>query len=137
MEHEFKRRLVEYTYGVVGCMHEVHRKLGMGLNEYIYQEGFLIECNSQGIKVEKEVEVHPTYDGKVMEAYFRLDFLCLDNVVVECKAVEKLSDDNRYQLWNYLRITKHPIGILVNFAASKAQIERYYYDRGANSISAF
>ncbi len=63
-----------------------------------------------------------------MEATFRIDFLCKDDIIVECKSVPKLIADYRAQLFNYMRLLKMPCGILVNFMPQFAEIERYFYD---------
>ena len=63
-----------------------------------------------------------------MEASFRIDFLCKDNIIVECKSVPKLIADHRAQLFNYMRLLKMPCGILVNFLPQFAEIERYFFD---------
>ena len=69
-----------------------------------------------------------------MDAEFRVDFLCKDNIIVECKAVSELIDVHRAQLFNYLRLLRKPCGILVNFAPNFATIERYLYDAETNNI---
>ncbi len=69
-----------------------------------------------------------------MESTFRLDFLCKDNIIVECKSVPKLTADHRAQLFNYMRLLKLPCGILVNFMPKYAEIERYIYNEDSQSI---
>ena len=69
-----------------------------------------------------------------MESIFRLDFLCKDDIIVECKSVPKLTAEHRAQLFNYLRLLKLPCGILVNFMTQFAEIERYFYDDEKQSI---
>lgn len=69
-----------------------------------------------------------------MECSFRLDFLCKEDIIVECKSVFELDNASRAQLFNYMRILKKPCGILVNFAPPYAVIERYLYDKDLNSI---
>ncbi|MBO6085819.1 MAG: GxxExxY protein [Acetobacter sp.] len=66
-----------------------------------------------------------------------IDFLCKGNVAVECKAISSLGIEQRQQLWNYMRLTNTPIGILYNFAPAKDQCEKYYYDVKSKTISAF
>ena len=121
-------------YDVVGAIHEVHNELGAGLNEYCYQEGLKMELEEEGISFEKEVSFTPTYHGCPMSSSYRLDFLCKDIVIVECKAVTELTNTHRAQLFNYMRLTKKPCGILVNFSPKFATIERYLYDEEGNVI---
>jgi len=126
--------LKDFLYIVVGAIYNVHNELGAGLNESIYQEGLELELQSQNIFYERELEVHPFYQGKQMKATFRLDFLCLKNVIVECKAVTKLSNEHRAQLFNYMRLTKIKAGILVNFAPTFMEVERYFFDKENDNI---
>lgn len=126
--------LKEIAYPIVGVLHDVHSELGPGLNESVYQEGLEKELTFQEIPFKRENTFHPIYKGEQMDAIFRMDFTCLDIVIIECKAVEKLNNEHRAQLFNYLRLTKHRIGILVNFATSFMQIERYFYDPEKNEI---
>lgn len=125
---------VRHMFDVVGAMHEVHRELGPGLNEYCYQEGLEMELQERGIEYQRELTFHPLYHGKEMKAEYRLDFLCKGDIVVELKAVEKLGSDNKAQLFNYMRLRKAPCGIIVNFAPKYAEIERYLYDAESNEI---
>ena len=121
-------KLREHIYDVVGVIHNVHKVLGTGLNESCYQEGLQIELSQRKIPFKREVSFHPTYLGTPMDATFRLDFLCKDDIIVECKSVPKLIADHRAQLFNYMRLLKMPCGILVNFMPQFAEIERYFYD---------
>lgn len=126
--------LKSFSYEVIGAMHEVHKELGPGLNEKIYQEGFQLELIERNIPFERELTIHPTYHGKEMEATYRLDFLVADDIIVELKSVDKLINEHKAQLFNYMRILKAPIGILVNFFPRFAEIERYFFNAEDNEI---
>jgi len=121
-------KLREHIYDVVGAVHNVHKNLGAGLNEACYQEGLQIELSHRMIPFKREVSFHPTYQGVTMNATFRVDFICKDDIIIECKSVSKLIADHRAQLFNYMRLLKLPCGILVNFMPQFAEIERYFYD---------
>lgn len=121
-------------YDVVGAIYAVHRELGPGLNEFCYQEGLKIEFLTRAIPFDKECTFHPTYHGQAMESTYRLDFLCKDTIIVECKSVIELANIHRAQLFNYLRLTKKSCGILANFAPSFAEVERYAFDKDRNVI---
>ena len=69
-----------------------------------------------------------------MESLYRVDFLCIDDIIVECKSVNELINNHRAQLFNYMRLLKSSCGILVNFAPSFATIERYFYNDDAKVI---
>ena len=121
-------RYKDYMFDVVGAIHEVHKELGAGLNEFCYQEGLAMQFSEDSIIFEREISFHPTYHGKLMNAEFRLDFLCKGDIIVECKAVTDLVTNHRAQLFNYMRLLKKHCGILVNFSPKFATIERYLYD---------
>jgi GxxExxY protein len=121
-------------YDVVGAIHEVHKELGAGLNEYCYQEGLEMQLSEQGIPFQREKTFHPVYHGITMSTTYRLDFLCKEDIIVECKSVAELTSIHRAQLFNYLRLTKFPCGILVNFAPYFATIERYFYDKVISEV---
>lgn len=122
------KQLKTHLYDVIGAIHEVHHELGAGINEYCYQEGLEMELIERGIPYQREATFHPAYHGKTMLATYRVDFICKQDIVVECKSVKQLSNDHRAQLFNYMRLLSAPCGILVNFAPRYAEIERYFYD---------
>jgi len=124
----------DYMYDVVGAIHEVHKELGAGLNEFCYQEGLAMQLTEDNIPFERELSFHPTYHGKPMNAEYRLDFLCKGDIVVECKAVIELVTNHRAQLFNYMRLLKKTCGILVNFSPKFATIERYLFDKENQNI---
>lgn len=126
--------LKELMYPIVGVLYDVRNELGPGLNESVYQEGLELELKAQEIPYEREKLFHPTYRDVQMEATFRLDFTCINNVIIECKAVSKLNNDHRAQLFNYMRLTKMRMGILVNFASTVLEIERFFYDPISDEI---
>ena len=126
--------LRHHIYDVIGAIHEVHRELGAGLNEYCYQEGMELQLTEQGIPFQREQSFHPQYHGREMEALYRVDFLCKGDIIVECKSVMELVNNHRAQLFNYMRLLECPCGILVNFAPQFATIERYFYDKEETEI---
>lgn len=133
-----KTELVNATYGIVGCMQQVHNQLGPGLPEYIYQEALATELAANGFTAHKELEYHPIYKGKPLNAYLKMDLVVetpIGNVIVECKALTALTEREHYQTFGYLRGTGWPVAILVNFGASpRAQIERFYNDNNAIAV---
>ena len=126
--------LKQHMYDVVGAIHDVHKELGAGLNEYCYQEGLQLQLEESGIPFRRELSFHPHYHGREMSAEYRVDFLCKDNIIVECKAVTELISNHRAQLFNYMRLLQFPCGILVNFAPKFATIERYFLDTEWNAV---
>ena len=126
--------LKSYAYDTIGAIHEVHKELGPGLNEKIYQEGLQLELSERNIPYKKELTFHPKYHGKEMESTYRLDFLVNDDIIVELKSVESLTIEHKAQLFNYMRLLKVSVGILVNFYPRFAEIERYFYNPDDNEI---
>ena len=126
--------LKQHMCDVVGAIHDVHKELGAGLNEYCYQEGLQLQLEESGIPFQRELSFHPHYHGREMSAEYRVDFLCKDNIIVECKAVTELISNHRAQLFNYMRLLQFPCGILVNFAPQFATIERYFLDTERNAV---
>jgi GxxExxY protein len=118
----------QHIYDVIGAIHEVHKELGPGLSEYCYQEGLQMQLQEQGISFQREKSFHPIYHGTPLAAEYRIDFICKNDIIVECKSVAELINNHRVQLFNYLRLTKCACGILVNFSPKYATIERYFYD---------
>ena len=104
--------LKNYAYNTIGAIHEVHKELGPGLNEKVYQEGLQLELTERNIPFKKELVFHPLYHGKEMESTYRLDFLVNDNIVVELKSVEGLTSEHKAQLFNYVMIKKLVVTML-------------------------
>ena len=127
-------KLKEFIYPIVGAIYEVHRELGPGLNEYVYQEGLAMQLKEDHVMFEREKEYTPLYHKRIMNARYRLDFVCMDSIIIECKAVEQLTINHRAQLFNYMRLTKLPVGLLVNFSQKSAVIERYIYHHTTGEI---
>jgi len=123
-----------HIYDVIGAIHEVHKELGPGLSEYCYQEGMQMQLAEMGIPFSRELSFHPTYHGKPMESIYRVDFICKNDIIVECKSVTELHVNHRAQLFNYMRLTKSRAGILVNFSPKFAVLERYFYHDDAKVI---
>ena len=129
-----RHELIQITYGIIGCLQEVHNQLGPGLPEYIYQEALAMELTTNGFTVHKEQQFHLTYRGTPLQSFLKMDLVVetpVGNVIIECKALSQLTEREHYQTFGYLRATGWPVALLVNFGTSpKARIERYYNDHG-------
>jgi len=98
----------------------VHKELGPGLLESVYQSCMIVEFYQRGLKYESEVSIPVIYRGiMVNEEGFRLDFVVEDSVIVELKSVEKILPVHQKQLLTYLRLANKPLGLLINFNAMK------------------
>ena len=127
-----KRRM----YDIVGAIHNVHKYLGPGLNESCYQEALELQLKDEAIPYKRELSFLPTFKGATLQATFRIDFLCREDVIVELKAVPELNPSHRAQLFNYMRLLSKPCGILVNFLPKFDVVERYFYDKESRNILA-
>ena len=103
------------SYRVIGCCFNVHRRLGPGLLESVYEDSLALEMMRQGLSFEQQRAVPVHYDGEIVGDSLRLDFLIEDTVVLEVKAVEALQKIHGVQLLTYLKLTRRPLGLLVNF----------------------
>ena len=114
----------EESYKINGAIYEVHKELGPGLLEKVYQEAFERELKLQGIPFEREKSFTIWYKGEELEQKYVADFVCYDKIVVELKAVDELQPVHTAQVINYLSITGYKLGLLVNFNAEKIKPER-------------
>lgn len=113
-------------YDVVGVAMEVHKTLGRGMAEQVYQEAFVLEMKLRGMMVEREKELRLHYKGTLMEKSYYADFF-YKNIIIEFKSVEEITSDHRAQLMNYMRIAQQERGILFNFGERRLYAERYLY----------
>ena len=105
----------EVSQKIIGACIEVHRVLGPGLLESVYQNCLAKELSSMKVSFQKEVPKPVDYKGTLMDCGFRLDFIVEDKVIVELKAVEKIHPVHKVQVLTYLKITGCKLGLLINF----------------------
>ena len=110
-----KKYLNEVTYKVIGCAIEVHKHLGPGLLESVYEKCFLRELNLRGIEYRNQIWVPLQYKGLMLDTELRLDVLVEDLLGVELKAQEGLLPVHEAILLSYLQMLQKPKGILINF----------------------
>jgi GxxExxY protein len=119
----------QLTHDVIGAAIEVHRHLGPGHLESVYERAFKIELGLRGIPFESQVSCNALYKGQpVGESY--LDLLIAHELIVELKAVETLLEVHRSQLLSYLRVSGFHVGLLINFntVVLKDSIRRVVWD---------
>ncbi len=119
------------VYKIIGAAMSVHSELGYGLLEPVYQEAMYLELLDRGIANEREQEIEIYYKKYLLEKKYRMDIVVGD-IIVELKSVTKLVSAHRAQLCNYLRLTRKPIGLLVNFGEESLIGERWAYDEDTN-----
>lgn len=106
------------SYNIVGATFHVYNKLGHGFLEAVYQEALEIEFQRRNIPYEREKELKIMYDGVELKQTYKADFVCYGKIIVELKAVSKLDDAHRSQVYNYLHATGYRLGLLLNFGCS-------------------
>lgn len=113
------------TYAIIGAAMEVHRQLGCGFTEKVYQEALECELQLRGIPYQREVRMQVAYKGKTLTSEFIPDFVCYGKVIVELKAVAELEDLHRAQAINYLHVSRMPVALLLNFGSTSLEYERF------------
>jgi GxxExxY protein len=113
----------ELTYRIIGILYKVHKKLGCGFPEKIYQRAIEIELKTEDIPYEIEKEFEVKYDSKII-GRFRLDLVIGDKIIVELKSVERLPKVFREQLISQLKASPYEVGLLVNFGSPKLEYVR-------------
>lgn len=114
------------TEKIIGGAFKVHNTLGAGFLEKVYENALRVELRNQGLTVKQQVPIQVYYEGQVVGDYYA-DLWVEDRVIIELKAVQKLSKEHKVQLVNYLTATGVEVGLLLNFGAS-VQVKRKYRD---------
>ena len=114
----------DITEKIIGCAMMVHKTLGNGFQEVIYQRCLGIEFDHIGLAAEREAEIPIYYRGKEVGTR-RVDFLVEDVVMVELKAISELNDSHKAQMINYLEAFKLEVGLLINFGEDDLKWKRF------------
>jgi GxxExxY protein len=112
------------SFAIIGAAMEVHRTLGCGFVEPVYQEALAIELSKRNIPFEREKELTIEYKGNKLSKTFRADFICYDNIILELKATSDFADEHYAQIYSYLKASKMDLGILINFGKTSLEYER-------------
>ena len=107
----------ELTAAIIGAAMEVHRTLGLGLYEAVYEECLCHELKLRGIAFERQVALPVSYKGMDLPLGYRLDLVVEDRVVLELKSVDELTGRHEAQLLTYLRLSGNRVGLVLNFGA--------------------
>ena len=105
----------DLTYNIRSAAIEVHKELGPGSLESAYQHCLCYELQQRGIEFQKEVELPVQYKGKFLDCGYRMDIVVENKVILELKSIDQLQPIHTAQLMTYLRLSKKPIGFLMNF----------------------
>ena len=114
-------------YEMVGAAQEVHSTLGRGMHERVYQEALAVEMKQRGLDFQREKHLNIIYKGVQLDLTYVADFY-YKGIIVELKSLDSINSEHRAQLFNYMRITGHNRGILINFGEKRLRAERYLYD---------
>jgi GxxExxY protein len=120
MEVLFKKE----SYSIIGAAMEVHRTLGKGFLESVYQESLGLEFKKRQIPFSREQILELFYKEDKLSKYFVADFICFDKIILELKSVSGLTSEHEAQVFNYLKATQMNLALLINFGASSLQYKR-------------
>src|SRR5437764_4276895 len=112
------------TFAIIGAAMEVHRELGRGFLELVYQTALALEFQERGIPFKAEVALPICYENKLLTCAYRADFVCFESVIVETKAIATLTGADEAQLINELKATGLQRGLLLNFGAESLEYKR-------------
>jgi len=111
----------EISFKIIGCAIEVHKNLGPGLLESVYETCLIDEIRNAGLDVQSQIYFPLSYKGKDLDSSLKLDLLIEDLIIVELKAVELMIPLYKAQLLSYLKLTGKPKGLLINFNSNNIQ----------------
>ena len=116
----------DLTYKVIGCAMEVHRELGYGFLEKVYENALMVQLKKEGVEAKQQQGVSVQFAGETVGEYFA-DILIEDKIIVERKAVDSLIKPHFAQVLNYLKATNIKMGLLLNFGPQGLQHKRFIY----------
>jgi GxxExxY protein len=114
----------EETYQIIGCAMEVHRELGPGFLEPVYQESLEIEFGIQEVPNLREAPLPLEYKGRLLKKKYYADFTCFDKIIVELKALKALTPEHYAQALNHLKATGFRLALLINFGTKSLEYKR-------------
>ena len=110
-----KEQLNELSYKIIGAAIEVHKEIGPGLLESVYEACLIEELRMRGLKAEQQVELPIVYKGKKLNKTYRVDIFVENEIIVELKCVEELHPIHEVQLVTYIKLANKRLGLLMNF----------------------
>ena len=120
------------TFAIIGAAMEVHRELGRGFLELVYQTALALEFQERGIPFKAEVALPIRYKNRLLTCAYRADFVCFESIIVETKAISTLTSADEAQLINELKATGLTRGLLLNFGAASLEHKRLIFSPAEN-----
>lgn len=124
MDSDTKILYKDESFKIIGACMKVHRSLGAGFLEAVYEEALEKEFLIQNIPFKRQLKLELYYDNQKLKKQYRADFVCYDTIILELKAVSHIPDVFYAQLKNYLKCTKMELGMLINFGMSSLIYKR-------------
>ncbi|MFA9189681.1 GxxExxY protein [Flavobacterium magnesitis] len=124
MDSDNKILYKEESFKIIGACMKVHRSLGAGFLEAVYEEALMKEFLIQNIPFKRQLKLELYYDNQKLNKYYRADFVCYDSIILEIKAVTHIPDIFYAQLKNYLKCTQMDLGMLINFGTTSLTYKR-------------
>src|SRR2546423_14897409 len=121
------------TFAIIGAAMKVHKLLGCGFLEAVYQEALSIEFAKRNIPFKREVRLPIHYKGRLLSVSYGVDFICCDSVIVELKAVTHMTGTEESQVINYLKATGYETRLLLNFGGRSLQHRRLILSKSVES----
>jgi GxxExxY protein len=125
----------DQTYQIIGAALEVHKEIGCGFLEAVYQEAMEIELSGRNVPFYSQTELPVFYKGRKLKTPYRADLLCYDSIIVELKALTRLGDLQLAQILNYLKAGKHERGLLIIFGTKSLEYRRNVWSDGSAKTS--
>lgn len=115
----------EETFKIIGACMAVHNEMGCGFLESAYQEALEMELRDNQIPFVAQKNIPVFFKGKKLKKYYKADFVCYENIIVEIKSTLFIHQIGKAQVVNYLKATKYPVGLLINFGENSLQWKRF------------
>ena len=115
------------THAVIGAAFEVSRVLGHGFLEHVYQEALALELADRRVPFQRELAVRVSFKGRVLRAFYRVDFVCFGELLVELKSLPQIARFDQAQMINYLKATGFEKGLILNFGNRSLEWKRLVF----------
>ncbi|RVT75861.1 GxxExxY protein [Flavobacterium sufflavum] len=132
MDSDSKILFKEESFRIIGACMKVHRSLGAGFLEAVYEEALEKEFLIQNIPFKRQQKLELYYDNEKLNKYYRADFICYDTIILEIKAVTHIPDAFYGQLHNYLKCTNMELGMSINFGMPSLTYKRLINLKNSN-----